>query len=665
MSEKFYLTTPIYYVNAAPHIGHTYTTFAADMIRTYKKMTGYNAVLTTGTDEHGQKVERAALKMGKTPQEYTTTIAEEFRSQWEKLGLGIDRFLRTTDPRQDKAVAKLYADCKKNGYIYKGSYTGQYCMFDELYVNDAEPGDPCPECGRPTETVTEENLFFRLSAFEDFLLKLYEDQPQFIQPEIRRNEITAFVKKGLKDLSISRTTIKWGIPVPDEPRHVFYVWFDALMTYWTAVEGQSVEGKPLWPADLHLVGKEIIRFHAVYWPAFLKAAGWELPKRIFAHGWLLFDNDKMSKSKGNIVRPEPIRQLMGADPLRYFLFREIPFGGDGNFSYDALVGRYNSDLANGLGNLLSRTTALLRQGREGCIPASAGAPSIAEEARKTVQAFRECFDRFEFHRALESVWSLLTFVDRAIVQYQPWALGKKTDEESRSKFDTIMYSSAETLRIVSVLLKPVLPEITEKIWAQLGMSEPLISQRIDQLEWGGLKADQLLGESAQVFPRLDLKATVDKMNELEQVEVARQNALLGKIATPEAPAADAKVAEASWTPPEGAPPLAPTISIDDFAKVDLRVARVLAAERVPGADKLLKLTVDAAEREPRTLVAGIAKAYTPEQLVGRKVVIVANLQPRKLRGIDSNGMIVAASLADGSPVLVAFLEDVPVGARLK
>jgi len=366
-APKFYLTTPIYYVNAAPHIGHTYTTFTADMIRTYKRMTGYNAVLTSGTDEHGQKVQRAAEKMGQTPEQYTTTISNEFRSQWERLGLHIDHFLRTTDPRQAAAVGKLYEACKKNGYIYKGSYTGQYCMFDELYVNDAEPGDPCPECGRPTETVTEENLYFKLSAFQDFLTDLLENRvpghENFIQPEIRRNEILAFLKKGLKDLSISRTSITWGIPVPDEPKHVFYVWFDALMTYWTAVEGEG-----LWPADLHLVGKEIIRFHALYWPAFLKAAGWPLPKQIFAHGWLLFDNDKMSKSKGNIVRPEPIRQIMGADPLRYFLFREIPFGSDGNFSYDALVGRYNSDLANGLGNLLSRTTAMIRQYRGGKVP---------------------------------------------------------------------------------------------------------------------------------------------------------------------------------------------------------------------------------------------------------------------------------------------------------
>ena len=707
-APKYYLTTPIYYVNAAPHIGHTYTTFAADMIRTYKRMTGYRAVLTSGTDEHGQKVQRAAEKMGQTPEQYTATISEEFRTQWEKLGLHIDRFLRTTDPRQAAAVGKLYAACKKNGYIYKGSYTGQYCMFDELYVNDAEPGDPCPECGRPTETVTEENLYFKLSAFKEFLLDHFEKHPEFIQPEIRRNEILAFLKNDLKDLSISRTTITWGIPVPDEPGHVFYVWFDALMTYWTAVEGEG-----LWPADLHLVGKEIIRFHAIYWPAFLKAAGWELPKRIFAHGWLLFDNDKMSKSKGNIVRPEPIRQVMGADPLRYFLFREIPFGGDGNFSFDALVGRYNSDLANGLGNLLSRTTAMIRQYRGGKIPASTGGAAIADEATKTAAAFCDSFDRFEFHRALEQVWALLTFVDRAIVQYQPWNLSKKEDADSQSRLDEILYSSAETLRIVSILLKPVLPEITEKIWAQLGMTTPLLDDRIDRLEWRGLAGGQAVGEAVQLFPRLDLKQTVEKMNELEVVEVARQNALLGKTAPPvellvreatlnqvapqlrgrrpeglRLPLPDGlgravsepieneingilgsvmpeTPGEAEWTAPEGITPVAPQIEFDDFAKVDLRVARILTAEKVEKADKLLKLTMDVAEREPRTIVAGIAKAYTPEQLVGRKVVIVANLQPRKLRGIMSNGMIVAASLENTSPVLAGFLEDVPVGARLK
>ena len=563
MSEKFYLTTPIYYVNAAPHIGHTYTTFAADMIRTYKRMTGFNAVLTTGTDEHGQKVERAATKMGKTPQEYTTTIAEEFRTQWEKLGLGIDRFLRTTDPRQDQAVAMLYADCKKNGYIYKGSYTGQYCMFDELYVNDAESGDPCPECGRPTETVTEENLFFRLSAFQEFLLDLYEKQPDFIQPEIRRNEIISFVKKGLKDISISRTTIKWGIPVPDEPGHVFYVWFDALMTYWTAVQGEG-----LWPADLHLVGKEIIRFHAVYWPAFLKAAGWELPKRIFAHGWLLFDNDKMSKSKGNIVRPEPIRQVMGADPLRYFLFREIPFGGDGNFSYDALVGRYNSDLANGLGNLLSRTTALIRQSRGGIIPASAGAPAIRgggpqDDPRlpRVLRALRIPSRAGERMGAADVRGPR----DRAVSALDAGEEeGRGVAAAARRNPVLFRRNAAHRFR---VLLKPILPEITEKIWAQLGMREKLIDQRIDTLDWGGLTAGQAVGEAAQIFPRLDLKETVDKMNETRTG---------GSRAAERAARQDrtgcARRRPGALDAARGRAGAGPSITIDDFAKVDLRVA---------------------------------------------------------------------------------------------
>ena len=361
---KYYITTPLYYVNAAPHIGHTYTTLAADTIARFKRMQGYDAVLFTGTDEHGQKVERSAQAAGKTPEEFTRVIAEVFQKQWETLGLRIDRTIRTTDPRHHKTVQWLFELCLKNGYVYKGSYTGQYCVSDELYVNDAKPGDPCPECGRPTETVTEENYFFKLSAFTDRLLKMYEDDPQFIQPESRRNEVIAFVKQGLKDLSISRTTIKWGIPLPVEGNHVFYVWFDALIGYMSAVK----DDPGMWPADLHLIGKEILRFHAVFWPAFLMAAGQPLPKRIFAHGWLLFENDKMSKSRGNMLRAEPIRAVVGVDGLRYFLLREIVFGQDGSFSYDALIGRYNAELANGLGNLASRTLTMIQQYRGGVIP---------------------------------------------------------------------------------------------------------------------------------------------------------------------------------------------------------------------------------------------------------------------------------------------------------
>jgi methionyl-tRNA synthetase len=350
---KYYLTTPIYYVNAAPHIGHTYTTLAAETIKRFKRMQGFNAVLTTGTDEHGQKVERSAEAAGKSPEEFTTVVSNEFRSLWDRLGIQYDHFIRTTDPRHRETVQWLFQRCLTNGYIYKGSYTGQYCVSDELYINDAQPGDPCPDCGRPTETVTEENYFFKLSAFTEKLLKHYEDNPDFVRPESRRNEVISFVKGGLQDLSISRTSIKWGVPL--EGQHVAYVWFDALISYMTAVRGSD-----LWPADLHLIGKEILRFHAVFWPAFLMAGDVALPKQVFAHGLLIFQNEKMSKSRGNIVRTDPIREVMGIEALRYFLFREIVFGQDGAFSLDALVGRYNSELANGLGNLASRTLTMIK-----------------------------------------------------------------------------------------------------------------------------------------------------------------------------------------------------------------------------------------------------------------------------------------------------------------
>src|SRR6266849_10669 len=397
---KYYITTPLYYVNAAPHIGHSYTTIAAETIARFKRMQGFDAVLFTGTDEHGQKVERSAEAAGKTPEEFTLIIAEEFQKQWESLGLRIDRTIRTTDPRHHKTVQWLFEQCLKNGYVYKGSYTGQYCVYDELYVNEAKPGDACPECGRPTETVTEENYFFRLSALQDRLLELYEKNPDFVKPDHRRNEIVAFVKQGLNDLSITRTNIKWGIPVPVEGRHVFYVWFDALISYMSAVKAGN-----LWPADLHLIGKDILRFHAIYWPAFLMGADLPLPKKVFAHGWILYEENKMSKSRGNVVRPGPIADAVGIDALRYFLLREITFGQDGSFSYDALVQRYNADLANGLGNLASRTLSMIQQYREGVVPQSDGLGDVAVTARATTEAVLEAFDAFNFSRGLESIWT--------------------------------------------------------------------------------------------------------------------------------------------------------------------------------------------------------------------------------------------------------------------
>jgi methionyl-tRNA synthetase len=646
---KYYLTTPIYYVNAAPHIGHAYTTLAADTIKRLKTMQGYTAVLTTGTDEHGQKVERSATAMGKTPQEFATIISNEFRTEWDRLGIRYDHFIRTTDPKHHETVRWLFKRCLDNGYIYKGTYTGQYCVSDEAYVNDAKPGDNCPTCGRPTETITEENYFFKLSVFAERLMKLYEDEPDFVRPESRRNEVMSFVRGGLQDLSISRTTIKWGIPVQDE--HVAYVWFDALINYITAVGGSAFAEQGLWPADLHLVGKEILRFHAVFWPAFLMAADLPLPKRIFAHGWLLFENDKMSKSRGNIVRAEPIREVMGTEALRYFLFREIVFGQDGGFSYDALVNRYNSELANGLGNLASRTLTMIKQYRDGVIPEgglndrylSAFAPRTIDEAKRH-------FDAFAFSRGLEATWEMLSAADKLIVQQAPWKLAREGDA-SKQQLDLVLYDSAEVLRVAAVLLHPILPESTKQIWEQLGMTEPLETFDLNTLGWGQLKAGQKIGMVSPVFPRIDAKSAIDRMRELEEVETARQAKLLGKTAEPPAPVA--------------VDPPSPKIEFDDFTKVDLRVGLVKSAEPVKGADKLLHLKVDIGEAEPRTIVAGIAKAYEAEELIGRKVVIVANLNSRKLRGIESNGMIVAASLEGGKPVLAAFLEEVPVGARLK
>jgi len=645
---KYYLTTPIYYTNGTPHIGHAYCTIVADAIKRFKIMQGYDAVLTTGTDEHGVNVERSAQAAGKAPREFCDIVAGEWRRTWKMLGLGIDRFIRTSDPRHHETVRWLFERCRSNGYIYPGKYTGQYCIFDNLYVNDAKPGDPCPDCGRPTETVTEENYFFKLSQFRDRLIEFHEENPGFVQPETRRNEVLAFLKGELKDLSITRTSITWGIPAPVEGKHVIYVWFDALIAYLTAVRDQQAGGEPLWPADLHLIGKEIIRFHAVFWPAFLMAADLPLPKKIFAHGWLLFEEDKMSKSRGNIVRAEPIRQVVGADGLRYFLLREIVLGQDGSFSYDALIGRYNSDLANGLGNLASRTLSMIQQYRDGLVPPSSGA-AISGLARETIRAVTLAWERFEFSKGLEAVWNLLSAVDKYIVQQAPWTLAKKADAHSQQQLDDTLYTAAEALRVATILLSPVLPESAAKIWTQLGMKEPLDSVKLKALDWGQLTPGQPVQNIGPVFPRIDLTEAVAKMRELEAQISAEQAALLGKKPSEQ---------------PKNAQP-SETISIEDFGKVDMRVGVVLSAEPVKGADKLLHLKVDIAEPQPRTIVAGIAEAYQPEVLIGRKVVIVANLQPRKLRGITSEGMIVAASIEGQKPVLASFLEDIPTGARLK
>jgi len=670
MSKTFYITTPIYYVNARPHIGHAYTTIACDTIARRHRMLGDDTWFLTGTDEHGQKIERAAQAAGKSPQQFADEVSEAFRTSWDRLGLSHDDFIRTTSDRHKQGVQALWRKIRDNGYIYKGMYTGQYCVYDELYVDAVGPGAPCPDCGRPTETVHEENYYFKLSAFQDKLIALYTEHPDFIRPETRRNEVLSFVRSGLRDLSISRSTFSWGIPVPDDPNHVIYVWLDALANYITALGyGQADTSKyeKFWPG-VHMIGKEIVRFHCVYWPAFLMAAGLPLPKGIVAHGWLLFEENKMSKSRGNIVRTETIVETLGIDALRYFLLREIVFGQDGSFSFDALVQRYNSDLANGLGNLASRTLTMINRYFRGEVPypSQAGRTSadeaIAETARKAISEFGNLFDQYQFSRALELAWGLVAAVDKYIVENEPWSLGEKQDEGSRARLATVLYTSAEALRIVTALAHPVMPDATAKIWIQLGLGD-IKKFDLSTLRWGQLHLGTKLGEIQAVFPRAD-KSAVERMHKMEE-----QKNGSAVVAPPEAasvPATQAVAVKAE--PAAGAKPAAVIpdgkISIDDFAKVELRVALVKTAERVKGADKLLRIEVDLGT-EVRQLVAGIAEAYEPETLIGRKVVIVANLSPRKLRGLESNGMIVAASPEGGKPVLAGFLEDVPIGTRLK
>ena len=688
--EKFYITTPIYYVNARPHIGHTYTTVVCDAIARRHRMLGHDTLFLTGTDEHGQKIERSAAAAGKTPQQLTDQVSGEFRALWDRMGISYDKFIRTTSPEHKRGVQAMFTLLQERGYIYKGSYTGQYCVFDELYADENTPGTPCPVCGRITETVQEENYFFKLSAMAEPLLKLYEENPGLIYPETRRNEVIAFVKSGLRDLSISRTTFSWGIPVPGDPAHVIYVWLDALCNYATAVGFGSSDPadqeryQHYWPADVHMIGKEIVRFHCVYWPAFLLAAALPMPKQIVAHGWLLFEESKMSKSRGNIVRSETILEVLGADALRYFLFREIVFGQDGSFSFDALVQRFNSDLANGLGNLASRTLSMIGRYFQGEVPYPSATiaftpaeAAIAKLAGETIAEYNRLFEAFHFSRALECLWSLLSAVDKYIVETQPWAVAEKeNDRDARARLATILYTSAEALRIITVLAHPIIPDSTAKIFTQLGLSN-IAKTDLNTLRWGQLNVGTRLGRIEPVFPRAD-KSAIERMQQMEEerkssAETAAAGAN-GAATTPGTTATGATataIAEAPATPTSpAAAPAAPApadahITIDDFLKVELRVGTVLTAEKVEKADKLLRLTVDIGT-EVRQIVAGIAKAYAPETLVGRKVVIVANLAPRKLRGIESQGMIVAASFGEeGQPALASFLEDVPNGARLK
>jgi methionyl-tRNA synthetase len=743
---SFYITTPIYYVNARPHLGHAYSTIVCDAVARKKRSQGIPTWFLTGTDEHGQKIERSAEKAGKSPAEFATAISAEFRGLWDRMGLTYDDFIRTTEPRHKLGVQKLFSALKDKGYIYKGSYTGQYCITDEAFVEVA-PGAPCPDCGRITETVSEENYFFKLSAFERKLLEFYEANPEFIQPEARRNEVMAFVRSGLKDLSVSRTSFKWGIPVPGDEKHVIYVWMDALANYMTALgygsdspEDQARLAK-FWPANVHLVGKEIIRFHCVYWPAFLMAAGLPLPKSVIANGWLLFDKAKMSKSVGNIVRAETVLEVLGTDALRYFLLREISFGHDGNFTFEALVQRYNADLANGYGNLVSRVVNMVHKYFGGELP-DAGELGTAEETLKsaailTVAEFEPQFEAMDFSRALESLMALVAAVDGYLTAAAPWKKAVDISVENHALTQArVLATAAEAIRMITAMAYPILPESAGKVWQQLGLGnleDAAKDGELKTLTWGGLRAGTKLGEPAPLFPRAE-KDAVERMQTLESENMLSAVAAVGGAAAdrsggsglgselksePQPEPSESPIVNEPFAPcsePLGAPdpeetvvpcpepdvpcvdptivnPPEPTgaeptataataanaaapvatsvpegiaqIGIEDFSKVELRVAQILVAERIPKADKLLRLEVDLGY-EKRQILSGIAEYYKPEELVGRKIVIVANLAPRKMRGLESNGMIVAASVGDhGKPVLASFLEEIENGARLR
>ena len=728
---RYYLTTPIYYVNARPHLGHAYSTIVCDAIARRKRALGIDTWFLTGTDEHGQKIERSAELAGRTPAEFATAISAEFRGLWDQLGLTYNDFIRTTEDRHKRGVQHLFAALRDRGFIYKGSYTGQYCVSDEAFV-DGPPGTPCPDCGRITETVSEENYFFKLSAFERKLLEFYEANPDFMGPESTRREIISFVRSGLKDLSVSRTTFSWGIPVPGDEKHVIYVWLDALANYITALgygsddPSDQARFAKFWPADMHLIGKEISRFHCVYWPAFLMAAGLPTPRSVRANGWLLFDQGKMSKSRGNIVRAETVQAVLGADALRYFLLREIPFGQDGNFSFDALVQRYNADLANGYGNLVSRVVNMMHKYFGGVVPESPADGGLEEFAVRTIAAFGPEFDALNFSEALRALWNLVAETDGYLTANAPWKKpADRSDEDHAALQARVLATAAEAIRIITALVYPILPDSAAKVWRQLGQGEIADAAKsafLTELAWGGLKAGTKFGEPAPLFPRAEKDAT-ERMQNLEDennrtvieaaskqekaAESAETAAHSSAVASPsvasiddnntvtqstagpidaektvstapvhEVPAelASSRLSTTPTAAPAGAPLTPATdavatelpqhITIDDFVKVDLRVAQILVAERVPKADKLLRLEVDLGY-EKRQILAGIAQYYEPEKLIGRKIVIVANLAPRKMRGLESNGMLLAASLPDGAPVLAGFLEDVPLGARLK
>jgi len=785
--KTFYVTTPIYYVNARPHIGHAYTTIVADVLARRHRLLGDDTFFLTGTDEHGQKIERSAAVAGIPPQQFADQVSKSFEDLWKRMGITNNDYIRTTSEKHKLGVQKLFSTLYERGYIYLASYTGSYCVSDEAFV-DAPVGTPCPDCGRLLEEVTEENFFFKLSEFQQPIINLIESDTLAITPESRKNEVLSFIRGdyravvvdhirrstgqdfpvaysgeefracvdaellresaagmpyvpgALKDLSISRSSFTWGIPVPEPAanlaaqKHVIYVWLDALANYMTAL-GYGSNDETLfnkfWPADLHLVGKEIIRFHCVYWPAFLLAAGLPLPKAVTAHGWLLFDDSKMSKSKGNIVRTETIldafgtfcppsftgissglqptesgpnergplapgfsaptkadRDLFASDVLRYFLLREIPFGQDGSFSFDAMITRYNADLANGYGNLVSRTLSMVQKYFDGVIPFGKMDERVGMDITLRVGAITNNFAELDFSNLLENIAGIVRAADAHITSTTPWKVA--ADPSRTEELKDILYSAIESIRIITSLIEPVLPYSAAQVFTQLGI--PATRAPGSEPRWESTK----LGPLGPIFPRAD-KGLAQIMTDMENPTPADKEPI-DPAAVPPTIAPDAAPRTTTLDPAAALPvggstaltpgpdptkpaldpaavpsPLespaveSPQITIDDFAKIELRVAQILVAERIPKADKLLRLEVDLGPDFPkRQILSGIAEWYAPEDLIGRRIVVITNLAPRKMRGLESHGMLLAASHGEGGkPVLATFGEDIALGSRLK